>query len=243
MKTIKQVLDQQGESVLDKNLWRGAKIAAYQDDIANLLDQDIYACELDWAGEWSFSHITALDHHGARAHEKATILQVLDVLGIPANLEYKLVAANDSGYIPAMQDLLRSEGMTNEDEIQKMIAHIRYMDRQSQGISSEQEMQAEEAIKNKQTLLDGKLVLVALPHSKCATVTDRLFGSYTNLLVLSGDGEANFYGDGKICADLGQKFPWSWNGCSGLGVEGWNAYRGGYPNHEELKTILIDALQ
>jgi len=54
--------------------------------------------------------------------------------------------------------------------------------------------------------LDGKLTVVKLAHSKGATITDRLFGKYQNLLILSGDGEVKFYGDGKICEDLKNNF-------------------------------------
>jgi len=36
-------------------------------------------------------------------------LQVLDILGKEPSMEYKLIAANDSGYIPAMMEFLKSE--------------------------------------------------------------------------------------------------------------------------------------
>lgn len=239
MKTIKKILDQNWEIVLDKDLWRWAKIEAYQNDLKELFDQNLYACELEWAGEWDYSNIKSLDHHWVRAQEKATILQVLDVLGQEPTIEQKLIAANDSGYIPAMVNLLQSEWINDESEIQKMVSLIRLKDREAQWISQEQEIQAEEAIKTKEELLDWKLTVVTLVHSKCATVTDRLFGKYQNLLVLSWDGEVNFYGDGKICEILKINFEWR-NGWSWLGIKWWNAYRGWYPKHQEIKDFVIE---
>lgn len=242
MQTIKEVLDQCWEKSLDKNLWRWAKIDAYQEELPMLQDQEIYACELEWAGEWDYSHIASLDHHGARAHEKATLLQVLDVLWLQASLEHKLVAANDSGYIPAMINLLKSEWITDESEIQKMVSLIRFKDRKAQWISQEQEDKAQEAIKSKEEVVNWKLTVVKMAHSKCATVTDRLFGKYQNLLVLSWDGEVNFYGDGKLCENLKVKFEWR-NGWSWLGEKWWNAYRWWYPNHKEIQDFLSEKLK
>jgi len=183
----------------------------------------------------------SIDHHGERAHEKAAILQVMDTLSIEASLEDKLIAANDSGYIPAMKQLLEQEGIVDPFEQKKMVECIRYKDRQAQGIVEEQEHQAQEAIKNKEILVDGTLTVVHLPHSKCATVTDRLFGTYKNLLIVSDDGEVNFYGDGKLCSELKEKFEWR-NGGSGLGNVGENAFRWGYPNHEEVQKYIVEFL-
>lgn len=242
MQTIKEILDQNWEKVLDKGLWRWAKIDAYQEDLKEIANQDLYACELQWAGEWNYSNVKSLDHHWERAHEKATILQVLDILGQEPSIEHKLIAANDSGYIPAMIELLRSESINDESEIQKMVSLIRFKDRQAQWISQEQEDQAQEAISSKEELLNWKLTVVKLPHSKCATVTDRLFGKYQNLLVLSWDGEVNFYGDGKMCEDLKAKFEW-WNGWSWLGIKWWNAYRGWYPKNEEIQNFVLESLK
>jgi len=107
-----------------------------------------------------------------------------------------------------MKEFLDKEMEVSEEAKAKIIAVIRKKDRAIQGINEEQEKQAEDAVKNVE--ISDNLSIVHLPHSKCATVTDRLFGQYSNLLILSGDGEANFYGDGKLCADLKEKF------------EGWN---------------------
>ena len=44
-----------------------------------------------------------------------------------------------------------------------------------------------------------------LSHSKTSTITDRLYGKYDNLLVLSEDGETNFFGDTEIINMLDEK--------------------------------------
>ena len=223
--------------------------------------------------------VMVIDHHGDRSGEPASVLQVLAALSdqVLTDLAFEaeegnaydradalraaalvrealnlsnetrrwveLVAANDAGYIPAMMTL----GATAEE-----VARVRLADRSAQGITPEQERQAEEAIAASEVI--GGLVIVHLAHSKCATVTDRLFGKYPggreNLLVLSGDGEVNYFGDGALCAALKEKFPeapapWapekmaqSWAGGSGLGKAGGQAFWGGYPSEDEVLAFL-----
>ena len=100
-----------------------------------------------------------------------------------------------------------------------------------------------------------------MAHSKTATVADRLFekDKQQNLLILSGDGEVNYFGDGKLCKMLqGEKTgeqpaPWDpnqtvpvydnfggWNGGAGLGDEKGNAFWGGYPNHAEVLKYIVE---
>ena len=83
----------------------------------------------------------------------------------------------------------------------------------------------------------NRLNAVYLPHSKCATVTDRLYGQYDNLLIVCGDGELDFYGKGSICKDLNAKF------------EGWcggdldnSGFWGGYASPDDVKAFIDEAL-
>ena len=199
-----------------------------------------------------------IDHHGERSGEPASILQVLDLLMpieyMGSNVQYdarskthfhrhlarqispvtlrwvEIVAANDCGYIPAMMAL----GAT-DDEIKR----VRAFDRSAQGITSTQEVAAEIAVRR--ALTDGRLTVVKLPHNKTATVTDRLYGQYDQLLILSEDGEVNFFGDGELCAKLKDKFG-GWNGGSGLGKKGDNAFWGGSPVHDEVEQFICEQL-
>ncbi|PIQ91336.1 MAG: hypothetical protein COV70_04165 [Parcubacteria group bacterium CG11_big_fil_rev_8_21_14_0_20_39_22] len=183
--------------------------------------------------EWS------IDHHGEEAHRPPSVLQVLSILEEDGfNISnstrrwVELVAANDSGYIPAMLRI----GATPEE-----VSRVRAADRAAQGITVSQEAEAERAIASAEKL-DSGLLVVRLAHSKCATITDRLFGTWPdgreNLLVLSGDGESNYFGDGAICASLKEKFQGSWGGGSGFAKAGESAFWGGYaPQDEVLKLI------
>lgn len=82
------------------------------------------------------------------------------------------------------------------------IARVRRRDRMCQGITEEQEKEAERAISKKEEICG--VTIVRMAHSKTATVADRLFekDKQQNLLILSDDGEANYFGDGKLCKML-----------------------------------------
>ena len=197
-----------------------------------------------------------IDHHGSRSGESASIMQLLSILSsMAAQLEtqrehmqseknpavvaqnirqvtdrlspesrrwVELTAANDAGYIPAMLAL----GATCDE-----VARVRAFDRSAQGITSAHEKEAERAIREAKT--EGRLTVVCMTHSKTATVADRLYGRYDQLLIHSSDdGETNFYGDGALCAALKEKFS-GWAGGSGLGKEGGTAYWGGYDGEAE----------
>ncbi|HPO06083.1 MAG TPA: hypothetical protein PLQ36_03160, partial [Candidatus Gracilibacteria bacterium] len=105
---------------------------------------------------------------------------------------------------------------------------------------------ADIAVKSREDLLGGKLTIVRLPHSKSATVTDRLFGTYENLLVISADGESNFFGDGEVCQAFKDQYPNSWAGGTGLGKAKEYAFWGGYVDQkvleEEIKTEVLRTL-
>ncbi|MEN9921978.1 MAG: hypothetical protein RL097_254 [Candidatus Parcubacteria bacterium] len=208
--------------------------------------------------DWPVDHKPkVIDHHGERSGEPASVLQVLDLLmsegmtrkvcGKPSShtderrclarqistttLRWvELVAANDSGYIPAMRAL----GATIEE-----IERVRALDRSAQGITLAQEAAAETALRS--AITDGRLTVVKLSHSKTAAVTDRLYGRYDQLLILSENGEVNFYGDGALCALLKVKFE-GWNGGSGLGKKGEDAFWGGYPTLDKVEQFIREQL-
>ena len=72
-------------------------------------------------------------------------------------------------------------------------------------------------------------------HSKCACYTDRLFGKYERLLVLSDDGEVNFYGDKKTIEELFATF----KGWKGGDIENNSGYWGGYGDHAKIKKLVM----
>ena len=165
-----------------------------------------------------------------RTNEQASIEQVAEILGVELTIDEKFVAANDKGFIPAMEKLGEEFGITGKD-LQEIISNIRMRERVIQKITMEQEAQAEEAVaalgeidkKQEYILVDN------LPHSKAATITDRLYGKYENLLITSTDGETNFFGKTLIIEMLNEKFPGGWSGGQ---LEQGNGYWG-IPNGDQ----------
>ena len=122
-----------------------------------------------------------------------------------------------------MLELAKTKNLS-EKETQKLIEKVRFQDRAAQGITPEQEKIAEEAIK-KAGIFD-RLTVVKMSHSKTSTVCDRLYGKYKNLLVLSEDGEVNFFGCQKVIKKLSDLVKGSW---SGGDLDHDNGFWGGYP--------------
>lgn len=181
---------------------------------------------------WGDTSLVEIDHHGIdRADEASSVMQVVNLLGLKlsdATLRWvELIGANDARYIRGMKAL----GATPEE-----IQRIRALDREAQGVTRAHEEEAERAIND--LVVDGPLTIIHMAHSKCATVTDRLHGECDQLVVLSEDGEVNFYGDGPVCVALKEKFG-GWNG-SGLTRKGpFAAYWGGsgVPQDEVVSFI------
>lgn len=148
-----------------------------------------------------------IDHHGERSSEDASIEQVARVLGIHLTIDEMFVAANDKAFIPGMEKLGKEFGMFRED-VTEIILNIRRKDRAAQGITLEQEEQSRKAIAKLGDLTEKReyILVDGLPHSKSATITDELYGKYDNLLVVSLDGETNFFGSTEIIDMLESKF-------------------------------------
>ena len=122
------------------------------------------------------------------------------------------------------------------NELQEIIDNIRYRDREMQGITPEQEAQAQEAIDKLGDLSEKRYYIeVDLPHSKTATVADRLYNKYDNLLIISEDGETNFYGKTEYINMLNKNFPGGWSG--GALDQGYGFW-GGYADQEKIKSAV-----
>ena len=196
MNHIRQILEKNGVDYVDENLSWGAKAEDYFEKYSDCLYRpnivagykmfehrrkypensnfEYVAVELDNVARLSTSeNIVDINHHGSRAGEKASILQVLDLLGIEPTREDLLIAANDSGFIPAMEKM----GATQEE-----IAEIRRRDRASQGVTEEEEKISEEAVNNCE--IDGRLTTVKIPFTHSSPVSDRLYGKSDQLLIV-----------------------------------------------------------
>lgn len=250
MATIKKLLEKEGVAYSDAGLAWGASTSKYGDEIEKVAKEGKTPVIIELAVDSKIPANTVnVDHHNENASKPASILQVCELLGVKPTREMQLVAANDSGYIPAMIEM----GATKEE-----INSIRYKDRASQGITPEQEKQAEEAIAGAREACG--VTVIKMAHSKTATVTDRLFDpdKPQNIAIFSADGEVNYFGPEDICRALqGNKTgerpaPWDpnqtevlydhfggWTGGAGLGKEGGTAFWGGYPNHVEALDFIL----
>lgn len=250
MEAIKTILTEKHIPFSDKNLDWGAETSAYSEEIEQVskAGKTPVLIELSQNSQIPDNAIM-IDHHNENAHKPASILQVCQLLNINPTRKMQLIAANDSGYIPAMLQMGAS---------QKEIDEIRLLDRKCQEITDEQEKEAERAIANKK--IQNGVTIIEMSHSRTATVTDRLFNPKTqqNLLILSADGEVNYFGDGKLCEMLKGKAvgtrpaSWDpsqtetiydnfggWTGGSGLGNENETAFWGGYPDHKAVTDYVL----
>ena len=219
-------------------LHRGA-FHGYREIQETVPDTDeVYGIELQ--GDTKCKNI---DHHkygdDDRTNPKSSLEQVAEILQVELTLMERFIAANDRGYIPAMEKLGKELGLTNK-ELERIISTIRLREREIQGITKEQEAQAEEAIKKLGNLSEKRRYIeVDLPHSKTATITDRLYRLYDELLVVSGDGETNFFGSTEIIRMLEAEFPGGW---SGGNLENGQGFWGGYADQDRIRAAVREKI-
>ncbi|MBI5328191.1 MAG: hypothetical protein HZB80_07860 [Deltaproteobacteria bacterium] len=215
MLTIREILEEHAPGrFFDKGLSWGAKASDYRKEIQEVLANGrvpvLVELTLDMEIDEGLTII--IDHHGERAgsDNPTSLHQIFDLLNLPQDKWtrwFDLVAANDRGYIPAMLET----GATQEE-----IIKVRAADRAAQGITAEEEAEGEKAAANAEVFADGMLTLVCLPHTRTATVADRLEASlggpgYKNLLIISPT-QVNFFGAGKLIYVLDEAFPGGWYG-------------------------------
>ena len=190
MLEIKQLLQQHQNNtddiieIADLQLSWGAKLSSYK----TFLDKaesytTIYGIELIEDIAIPANYIT-IDHHNELANRPASIIQLSKILNIELNRWQQLVAANDSGYIPAMLAM----GATESE-----IANIRKADRQAQGVSEADEQQAKIDVQNGYWQKDVFVVETKLNHF--SPITDRIW-KHTKKIVFNKT-EVNYYGENK----------------------------------------------
>ena len=185
MLEIKRLLISHGERFTDANLdWSVARLSAYLSIISEEPDTDYLGIELQEDCPLP-KRYTRIDHHNDYSNRPAAILQVAQLLEVVPNRYLQLVAANDAGYIPAMQALNASE---------EEIAEIRRQDRAAQGVTEEDEQLAELSVAEYLTTHDG-LFIVHAQTSRFSPICDRLY-PYQRLLIYT-DNEWTYYGEGK----------------------------------------------
>ena len=138
MLTIKEILEKENIKFFDKELQWGAKLSAYKSELEEFSDHTIYGIELE-EDITPAKNYKRIDHHNDFSDKEASIVQVLKLLSKEPTREQELIAHNDVGHIKAMECF----GATKEE-----IIDIRKRDRETQGVTAEEEAQAIEEIKN-----------------------------------------------------------------------------------------------
>ena len=233
-KNIKTLITKQGWGASWANL--EPKIKKQIENYKNK-NFEVFGVELQGAAP---SGAVNIDHHkydgDDRSNERSSLEQVAELIGHKLSLYEEFIAANDKGFIPKMLELAKTKNLGKE-ETQKLIEKVRLQDRAAQGITPEQERIAEKAIQEAE--VSDRLTVVRMSHSKTSTVCDRLWGGYKNLLILSEDGEVNFFGSGRVIKKLSSLVEGSW---SGGDIDHDNGFWGGYPQNldveKEVKKLL-----
>lgn len=233
MAEIRKILDEQKVRYLDYNLEWGACLSAYQ----NVLNNKDYFIGVELYKDIQIpKYYFEIDHHNENVHKTSSIEQVAELFSIKLNRWQQLVAANDSGYIPAMKVL----GATKTE-----IDSIRKADRKEQGVTEEDERLSVESIRNHQQIISGVKVIFSLSN-KFSPITDLLY-PFEELIVCNNLSLV-YYGSKTI--ELSSQF-------KNL-IEKGKAYTGGgsngyfgftesgiqqYTNAESLVTLIIKTIQ
>ncbi len=244
-KTIIEMLQREGEDFLVTGQAWGASWDKLEEEIKARIEtakreqEKVYGVELQGDSNGAIN----IDHHtygeDDRSNPESSIEQVAKILGVELTLDEQFVSANDKGYIPAMEKLGTELGLSIDD-LQEIIANIRMRDREMQGVTPEQEAQAQEAVEELGEIAEKRdYIQLDLPHSKTSTITDRLYGKYDNLLITSADGETNFYGTTEIIKMLNEKFPGGWSGGQ---LDQGSGFWGGYADQNAIKQAVQEMI-
>ena len=186
------LIPSEGRNVTDKTLDR--EIKGHISMITTSTPQGIYCVDIN------LKCGSTITHDNFRLHgSRTTIEKVAEHLGHEMTEFEKFVSANARGGIPAMAQMAAKQGK-DMDATKQMIDSVRSMDRTIRKVTTDsEEIQAEEAIRKMEKF--DNLFIVALPHNKYQTVTDR-FWPGQNVLAVCADGNAYFTGDRTECAML-----------------------------------------
>ena len=188
MVTIKRILETHNFIVEDKGLtWSDAKLSAYIEELERYSSDEyrIYGVELQEDGCSIPDNYFVIDHHNQLQDMPSALEQVADIIGYELCEDELLIAANDKGYYPAMIKFLNE----NHPQFEKvklfdMMNDIRLRDRNAQGVTEKEELEAKEIVdNNKYSFHRGlKIVLTSDETERFTAICDRLY-PYSKLLV------------------------------------------------------------
>lgn len=230
MLTIKEILKNRKDCIVkDKHLnWKNALLSAYSDELKELNNCEIYGIELDEdIAIPDNNNYHRINHHNDEDTLPSSLEQIAEIFGIKLNHEQELIAANDKGYIEAMENLQATKAE---------IDNIRRRDRKAQGVTEDDEELAQKSIDEKLTK-KGSLLIVEALTNKFSAICDRLY-PFEKLLIYT-DTEWTYYGKGK--EQLVEQFK---NGIidkkifHGGGKNGYIASKDNAFSKEELEEII-----
>jgi hypothetical protein len=230
MAEIRKILIERGIPYHDRNLeWKNANLSAY----ADVLNSESHFVGIELRTDIDPpANYQLIDHHNENADKPSALEQVAKLFGINLTRDQQLIAANDKGFIPAMEAM----GATKEE-----IEEIRRRDREAQGVTEEDERLGELSIRENLTNEMGITIVESLT-SKFSAITDRLYPC--SRLLIYTDNELSFYGEGaKFLAlsfnDLikqGKAFSGgTGEGFFGINAEGMASF---YSNYSAIQQVL-----
>lgn len=180
MQEITNILESLGIKYYDFNLAWGAKLSSYKD----VFDDEHTFVGIELIVDCGLpKKYIEIDHHNQNSFKLSSIEQVAEMLDIKLTWWQQLVAANDRGYIPAMEEMGASR---NE------ITEIRKADRSAQGVKISDETLAKvEITMNFRYIRDIGVIRTSL--NRFSPVTDQLYRRKSKLIVYN-DRSVNYYG-------------------------------------------------
>jgi hypothetical protein len=190
MLRIKQRLQRVGAKIVGEvTTWEGADISNREQEIQTAINDGHNPVLVEHRGADEDARVEHIDHHGENSHREAAILQVLTRTGLEPNLIDKIIAANDSSYIPGMKQILdenyrqrfidkrTAAGTTTEvaeeryrSVCARIISSVRREDRKAQGVTEEMEKEGADAVEA-MVHRDG-LNIVTIDGDRTSVVTD-----------------------------------------------------------------------
>lgn len=209
MQEIKKILSENGVPFEDKNLCWGASASAYAEEIKKAIDNGFTPVLVELKNDISedlFAKCLVVDHHDAYVGRPASVLQVLEMLNLQPTRQQQLIAANDSGYIPAMLEM-----GANRSEVEE----IRRMDWNAQDISEDLVAEAMKAYEEKK--IENGVFVIEMEHFCFAPVTDAAFWDQPsqNILFRFREGRTLYFGKSELVTKIYDKF------------QGYGCWRGG----------------
>lgn len=192
-----------------------------------------------------------LDHHDEKYDNPSVLEQVQMFLESSLDVKQKFVAANDTGYIPAMEKLADELDISDEMKY-TLIDEVRKEDRRLQGITDEHDEEAHFSLKEKTVYLDpeGKdhtIAVVQMNHSKTACVTDLLYHTAVDEIFVVAEindkeTELNYFGEKEIINKIHNKFSEIedvvyWKGGD---IDNVNGYAGCIYDSDKIYQFIMD---